>query len=71
MRTNAQLEGSSASLVTTRDGSRFERTSLMRKLGAHNITHAVALAYQHGLLRIPAARSPEVVIDGVRYERSR
>ncbi len=47
---------------------KFHRTHVMRKLGAKNIAHAVALAYKQGILRNASERVPVVEIDGVRFE---
>ena len=47
---------------------KFHRTSVIQKMGVRNITHAVALAYQHGNPAFFAgSRAPWLNINGVTY----
>lgn len=50
---------------------KFHKTNLYRKLGAKSIDHAIAIAYQRGILHLEGDTRPplDVTINGVRYIR--
>lgn len=49
---------------------RTYRSDLLHKIGARNIAHAVALAYQDGILTV-GQQLPTVIVGGVQYEAQR
>lgn len=61
---------SAAETFHSEGASKSHRTGVIRKLGASNMMHAVALAYQRGLLALDGERVTHhvvVVVNGVEY----